>query len=217
MPLVASNVAECSGHKHLSGTLNRMKDVFNEAMSKAPVVLLVDELDGMPQVIRAILRDAQGSAETDALQKLAKMLATNLDVNVWVSVLTGLGFATLERSVSSFVATLEQHGVQRGQWSLASMFADPSINTPKLAQFEQWQKYAMLYWHFALCLSRISGPDVLICYPREPRCLFAAISRRPTSSYPALSPSPAALLSLLISSPGSTGLEMWTFMRPRPF
>ncbi|UJW84858.1 AAA family ATPase [Devosia sp. SL43] len=28
VPLVASNVAEWNGHKHLSGTLNRMKEVF---------------------------------------------------------------------------------------------------------------------------------------------------------------------------------------------
>lgn len=47
VPLIASNVAEWSGHKHLSGTLNRMKDVFNEAMTKAPCVLLIDELDGI--------------------------------------------------------------------------------------------------------------------------------------------------------------------------
>ena len=94
----------------------------------------------MPQVIRAILRDAHGPAEIDALQKLAKTLATNFDNNVWVSVLTGLGFATLERSVSLFVAMLEQHGVQRGQWSFASMFADLGIVIPELAQFEQWQK-----------------------------------------------------------------------------
>lgn len=47
VPLIASNVAEWSGHKHLSGTLNRMKDVFSEAMTKAPCVLLIDELDGI--------------------------------------------------------------------------------------------------------------------------------------------------------------------------
>jgi DNA polymerase III delta prime subunit len=47
VPLIASNVAEWNGHKHLSGTLNRMKEVFAEAVAKAPCVLLIDELDGI--------------------------------------------------------------------------------------------------------------------------------------------------------------------------
>lgn len=47
VPLIASNVAEWNGHKHLSGTLNRMKEVFAEATAKAPCVLLIDEVDGI--------------------------------------------------------------------------------------------------------------------------------------------------------------------------
>ncbi|MET3901334.1 cell division protease FtsH [Devosia sp. UYZn731] len=47
VPLIASNVAEWNGHKHLSGTLNRMKEVFAEATTKAPCVLLIDEIDGI--------------------------------------------------------------------------------------------------------------------------------------------------------------------------
>lgn len=47
VPLIASNVAEWHSHKHLSGTLNRMKEVFAEAISSAPCVLLIDEVDGI--------------------------------------------------------------------------------------------------------------------------------------------------------------------------
>lgn len=47
VPLIASNVAEWNGHKHLSGTLNRMKEVFAHATAKTPCVLLIDELDGI--------------------------------------------------------------------------------------------------------------------------------------------------------------------------
>ena len=47
VPLIASNVAEWNGHKHLSGTLNRMKEVFAQATANAPCVLLIDELDGI--------------------------------------------------------------------------------------------------------------------------------------------------------------------------
>ncbi|GEM_PF-1849941 len=47
LPLIASNVAEWNGHKHLSGTLNRMKEVFAQAIARAPCVLLIDEIDGI--------------------------------------------------------------------------------------------------------------------------------------------------------------------------
>lgn len=47
VPLVASNVAEWNTHKHLSGTLSRMKEVFAQASSQAPCVLLIDEIDGI--------------------------------------------------------------------------------------------------------------------------------------------------------------------------
>lgn len=47
VPLIASNVAEWNGHKHLSGTLNRMKEIFAQAIAQAPCVLLIDEIDGI--------------------------------------------------------------------------------------------------------------------------------------------------------------------------
>lgn len=47
VPLIASNVAEWNGHKHLSGTLNRMNEVFAQAIAQAPCVLLIDEIDGI--------------------------------------------------------------------------------------------------------------------------------------------------------------------------
>ncbi|MDB5529192.1 MAG: family ATPase [Devosia sp.] len=47
VPLIASSVAEWNTQDYLSGTLKKMRMVFNEAMEKAPCVLLVDELDGI--------------------------------------------------------------------------------------------------------------------------------------------------------------------------
>ncbi|MDB5536366.1 MAG: family ATPase [Devosia sp.] len=47
VPLIASSVAEWNAQDFLSGTLKRMRAVFNEAMEKAPCVLLIDELDGI--------------------------------------------------------------------------------------------------------------------------------------------------------------------------
>ena len=47
VPLIASSVAEWNAQDFLSGTLKKMRMVFNEAMEKAPCVLLIDELDGI--------------------------------------------------------------------------------------------------------------------------------------------------------------------------
>jgi len=47
VPLISSSVAEWNGHDHLSGTLKRMRTVFEKAMAEAPCVLLIDEIDGI--------------------------------------------------------------------------------------------------------------------------------------------------------------------------
>ncbi len=47
VPLISSSVAEWNGHDHLSGTLKRMRTVFEKAISEAPCVLLIDEIDGI--------------------------------------------------------------------------------------------------------------------------------------------------------------------------
>lgn len=93
----------------------------------------------LPRTVQSILADALDEDEATALGKLAEMLGASADVDTWVALLTGLGLATLERRVASFMEVLEQHGVQRAQWSLASMFSDPGIDIPELSEFEQWQ------------------------------------------------------------------------------
>jgi len=93
----------------------------------------------VPFTVQSILAEAQDEDETAALRKLAEILGADTDVDTWTGILTGLGLATLERRVASFMELLEQHGVQRAQWFLASMFSDPGIDIPDLAEFEQWQ------------------------------------------------------------------------------
>lgn len=103
----------------------------------------------LPRVLKSMLADAQDKVEKDVLRKLAEILAHNNDPDFWSSILTGLGLATMERHIASFINILEEHGVQRAQWSLASMFADISIRVPDLPQFEQWQNLrgAILEFH----------------------------------------------------------------------
>ena len=93
----------------------------------------------LPRVVQSILAEATSEFETQALKKLAETLSSSSDVDVWVAILTGLGLATLERHVISFMATLDEHEVQRAHWTLASMFADPYIDIPELSELEQWQ------------------------------------------------------------------------------
>ncbi|MET3896084.1 cell division protease FtsH [Devosia sp. UYZn731] len=47
VPLIASSVADWNAQDYLSGTLKKMRMVFNDAIEKAPCVLLIDELDGI--------------------------------------------------------------------------------------------------------------------------------------------------------------------------
>jgi hypothetical protein len=93
----------------------------------------------LPHIIQSILAEIQCGTEKDTLQNLAGILADSRDANLWAAVLTGLGLGSLERYVVSFISTLENHGVQRAQWSLASMFADAKIDIPDFPEFDQWQ------------------------------------------------------------------------------
>ena len=88
----------------------------------------------LPRVVQSVLVEEQDEDETVPLQKLAETLATINDIEVWSAILTGLGLGTLERHVASFIAILEQHQVRRAQWSLASMFMDPSIDLSALSK-----------------------------------------------------------------------------------
>lgn len=93
----------------------------------------------LPHIIQSVLTETEGETEEDTIRNLAEILAESDNADLWGAILTGLGLGTLERYVASFMSTLEQHGVQRAQWSLASMFADDKIDVPDFSEFEQWQ------------------------------------------------------------------------------
>lgn len=93
----------------------------------------------LPRIIQSLLAETKNETEQNTLSKLAEKLADSNDVDFWAAILTGLGLGTLERRIASFISILKQRGVQRAQWSLASMFGDASIDIPDLSQFERWQ------------------------------------------------------------------------------
>lgn len=135
------------------GVLGGLHALRSQALSRVShdeVVYLADDSlwkslaavthDTMPGVIQSLLSACSVEKEETVLRNLAGMLGINPDVDVWVSILTGLGLATLERYVVTFMEILGLHGVQRAQWSLASMFGcDAQIDIPDLSELEQWQ------------------------------------------------------------------------------
>ncbi len=96
-------------------------------------------VETLPVTVQSLIAEAQDEDGNRTLRKLAEILGSNADVETWTGILTGLGLATLERRVISFMDVLAQHGVQRVQWSLASIFGDSGIDIPDLSGFEQWQ------------------------------------------------------------------------------
>ncbi len=94
----------------------------------------------LPRVIQSVLVSTDADNEESRLKKISSVLTSSQDIEVWVAILTGLGLATLERNVASFVGILEQYEVQRAQWSLASMFSDSKIDIPDFDKFVEWQK-----------------------------------------------------------------------------
>lgn len=95
--------------------------------------------DTLPRIIQSILTELQGKDDGATLQKLAELLASTDDVQKWSAILTGLGLATLERLGASFISILEQQGVPRAHWMLASMFFASGTDLPDLPGLELWQ------------------------------------------------------------------------------
>ena len=95
--------------------------------------------DTLPRIIQSVLAESQGKYDEQMLRKIAELLESTNDVQKWSAILTGLGLATMERLVTLFISILEQQGIQRAHWSLASMFFDPSTNVPNISGQEQLQ------------------------------------------------------------------------------
>lgn len=93
----------------------------------------------LPQLVQSLF-SASNLDESIVLQKLADFLSEKLDPESWISVLTGLGLATLVNWADVLIASLEKHGVDRTHWTLASMFSDPDIDMPELSGFDTWGK-----------------------------------------------------------------------------
>ena len=93
----------------------------------------------LPRVVQSILAHAEPGSEFQWLPYFADMLGNSHDIDQWTSILTGLGLATLERHVASFLSVLDRYSVQPAHRSLASAYAaDPSIEVPEFTGGDQW-------------------------------------------------------------------------------
>lgn len=101
--------------------------------------LLAVTEETLPGVIQSIFTETSNMGEVSLLHKLADILNRDRNIDRWTYILTGLGLATLERNVVSFMEILGEKKVQRAHWALASMFSDPQIKIPDLTEFEQWE------------------------------------------------------------------------------
>ena len=94
--------------------------------------------DTLPRVVQSLLVGAVDQSRFQSLLELARILAKSEQIEQWIAILNGLGLATLDRHVASFMSILEQHGLDRAHWSLAAGFVDPLLNVPKLSASDQW-------------------------------------------------------------------------------
>ena len=94
----------------------------------------------LPRLVQSLLADVGEDEEDHVLLKLAQMLDKSHEIDLWTAVLTGLGLATLERSVVSFMSILEHHGLHRYFWHIASVFAvTPNADIIELSDPSQSQ------------------------------------------------------------------------------
>ncbi len=77
----------------------------------------------LPRLVQSLLAGVGEEDEDHVLLKLAQMLGKSHEIDLWTVVLTGLGLATLERSAASFISILEQHGLHRYFWHIATVAA----------------------------------------------------------------------------------------------
>jgi hypothetical protein len=135
------------------GVLGGLHDLRSAALCKAShdesVFLVMDSVwaslpsathETLPHIIQSILGEGDVDAEGDALKRLAGILASSSDAELWVAVMTGLGLATLDRHVEIFARTLELKGVARASWFLAAMFSDPKLEIPDLGENDNWTR-----------------------------------------------------------------------------
>ena len=94
----------------------------------------------LPKIIHSVLTEGHHMSEAETLRELSKTLAASGEPEIWSQILTGLGLATLERCVASFISILEHHRAPRANWILALMFAGSNLDFPEWSNTKHWRR-----------------------------------------------------------------------------
>jgi energy-coupling factor transporter ATP-binding protein EcfA2 len=87
--------------------------------------------ESLPHVIRSIYIKSTGK-EQCFLEQLAEILLADNDIELWVAILTGLGFVTLEKEAKMLISVLRKNEIRPSLWSVASLFAVSNTEIPDL-------------------------------------------------------------------------------------
>ena len=172
--------------------------------------------DSLPAVLQSVLSTSSDGEQQDTLDRLANALQRSRDVDVWAAILTGLGLATVERYVSSFLTTLKAHEVPRAQWSLAAGFASTEIDLLDLSQSEQWQRLrdAILAFRASTKFDlRSSCLDRLPSGHRPPPCAAADQANRLLSCLVPICGTQPAPIPLELEIPDLSGADVHRIAR----
>ena len=133
----------------LGGLHSLRSNALVEASHDGTVFRAVDTLwrslpaatnESLPKVVRSILDVSETLDESQILRRLADILSGSREIDQWAAILTGLGLATLERHVATFLSMLDQHRVLPAHRSLASAYADPLLDVPDFARSVRWRR-----------------------------------------------------------------------------
>jgi len=112
--------------------------------------------ESLPRVIQFSLACCNEEFEKKIIEGLSVVLGSSTDSKTWISVLSGLGLATLERNVSRFVLILQDVELDRSFWTLASMFNDIETEVPDIPNQENFSKLT----HVVSKFRSLSMPDL---------------------------------------------------------
>ncbi len=112
---------EICKHTHDNLTSN-----FHDTLINSISVVTSQSLQRVIQSVYAFEGTTFQNHFLESLSQIIENDSTNMPT--WISIFSGLGLATLEVQVSTFISLLQKHNVKPSNWSLASMFKDPSID-----------------------------------------------------------------------------------------
>jgi len=139
-------------HENRKGVLGGLHDIRSNALSDAchdgiifhkrdslMTGIMCATYETLPFIVYSVFKGIESNEREPLVHELAKLLSVNNESSFWVGILKGLGLVTLEQSVNLLISKLGKYQVRRSIWNTVSMFANASIEPPKLDDNRHWQ------------------------------------------------------------------------------